>query len=337
MEEIELRRRDVLGALSVAGSAGAMVGGGTAAAFTDRESLMDNYLSAGTLNLNVDWAADGGSTGSSTGDAPIGLSIGPDESGVVHFDVSLPENGPNNPAFGWLRLSCPTPSDLTDALEIELRYDCEGSEATIATGSLGEVASALRNGVVLDGNCNGSTTSGDQACIQPGEPIELALEWELDGGFEGESETDLTLTFAGRQCRNQDGSVNPFAGSQPDPCTQDEEGPAISWVAFCAGRVETFDADELDFSVAGDTLTLASAPETLETVVLKYGTEMRVFETPGTSGTFSTTSGGVTYSAQGNSFDGTDRTNSTPCPDMCGLKYEGESGFETPERKGCSE
>lgn len=338
MEEVELKRRDVLGAMSVAGSAGAIFGSGTAAAFADRESFVNNLLSAGQLDLEVDWSVDGGPSGSSEGDTAIALSLDEgDDSGVARFDVSLPENGPNNPAYAWLRLSCPFPSELLDDLAVELRYDCQGPDATIASGSLGEVADTLRNGVLLDGDCDATADPGSQACLQPGEPLGLALEWALDSGFQGTAESDLTLSLAGRQCRNQDGSTNPFAGSHPDPCPELEDGPAISWVAFCAASGETIDTAELDFSVDGDTLTLTSAPATLESVVLKYATEIRVFDSPGTSGTFSTTSGGETYAQQGSGFDGTDRTNSTPCPGTCGVKYESDTGFEPPESKGCSE
>ena len=51
------------------------------------------------------------------------------------------------------------------------------------------------------------------------------------------------------------------------------------------------------------------------------------FETDDTDGTV--------YEQSGNGFDGTDRTNSVPCPDCCELKYEGPD-FDSPESKRCS-
>jgi hypothetical protein len=81
---------------------------------------------------------------------------------------------------------------------------------------------------------------------------------------------------------------------------------------------------------------LTDAPESLGAVVLKYGTEIRVFGDPGAAGVFTTAEGGTVYQQQGSGFGNTDRSNPDPCPGVCGLKYEVDDDVGSPEAKGCS-
>jgi predicted ribosomally synthesized peptide with SipW-like signal peptide len=52
---IELTRRKILAGVGAVGAAGAGVGMGTSALFSDEEGFEDNVLTAGTLDLKVDW------------------------------------------------------------------------------------------------------------------------------------------------------------------------------------------------------------------------------------------------------------------------------------------
>ena len=52
---IDLTRRKVLGSIGAVGVAGAAAGYGTTAYFTDEESVENNTLTAGALDLKVDW------------------------------------------------------------------------------------------------------------------------------------------------------------------------------------------------------------------------------------------------------------------------------------------
>jgi len=54
-ESLDLTRRKVLGSIGVVGVAGAAAGYGTTAYFSDTESIQNNTLSAGALDLKVDW------------------------------------------------------------------------------------------------------------------------------------------------------------------------------------------------------------------------------------------------------------------------------------------
>jgi len=53
--DIELTRRKILAGLGAVGAAGAGAGFGTTALFSDQESFTNNQITAGTLDLKVDW------------------------------------------------------------------------------------------------------------------------------------------------------------------------------------------------------------------------------------------------------------------------------------------
>jgi predicted ribosomally synthesized peptide with SipW-like signal peptide len=54
-QSIELTRRKILGSLGAVGAAGAAAGYGTSALFSDTESFENNQITAGELDLKVDW------------------------------------------------------------------------------------------------------------------------------------------------------------------------------------------------------------------------------------------------------------------------------------------
>ncbi|TKX53989.1 hypothetical protein EXE44_17105, partial [Halorubrum sp. SS7] len=52
---LELSRRKILAGMGAVGAAGAGAGIGTSALFNDTESFEDNQLTAGSLDLKIDW------------------------------------------------------------------------------------------------------------------------------------------------------------------------------------------------------------------------------------------------------------------------------------------
>jgi hypothetical protein len=333
MKEIEISRRQVLATVGTAGGAGALTGSGAAAYLSENVSFTRNEILSGSIDLRVDWDVDDGDAGSSEGDVTVPIELTDENrSGTATFDVLLPDDGSNNPAYGWFRMTCPEITELVTDLEVALSYACNRSTIDIAAGTLCEVAEDLRNGLALDPECDPDVDPTGRKCLQPGEPVTLVLEWELGDGFKGKDETALTFDFVASQCRYRDGTENPFPEAQSCDCP---DGHAISWVAFCGEYGEPYDEDDFEFDVTVDTLTLHDAPDTLDSVVLKYATYIRVFENPGTSGVFTTTSGGTEYDQDGSGFEGTDRTNAEPCSDGCGLKFEGDDDFDSAESTGC--
>lgn len=340
MDDIEISRRQVLATVGTAGGAGALTGTGTAALLSDELSF-ENSVTAGAIDLRVDWDVDGDGSGTSEGTATIDVDLTEENrTGRATLDAVLPDDGSNNPAYGWMRLACPEITELVTELDVDLYYECgDRTESLVpdTAETLCEVANALRNGIPLDPRCITDVQLGDQQCLQPGDPVRIVLEWELGENYEGDDQTSLEFSFFGRQCRHRDGTDDPYPEVPECDCPT---GPAISWVAFCAEDGTSFTADQFEFDVAVDTLYLKSAPDNLDTVVLKYASYIRVFENPSVPGTYETdrdSSLDNVYEQQGNGYKGTNRTNSDPCPDGCGIKFEGDDDFETAESKGCSQ
>ena len=113
-EKYELSRRKALGGLATIGLAGAGAGLGTSAYFSDEESFANNQLTAGELDLVVDYwtsvdqGAATGNTGSTTGSGQIqgdGSAVGeyqiadvkPGDSGKLVFCPKIVDN----PAWLW--------------------------------------------------------------------------------------------------------------------------------------------------------------------------------------------------------------------------------------------
>ncbi|WP_255151898.1 DUF7467 domain-containing protein [Halorarius halobius] len=224
----DLSRRRVLAALATAGGAGAFAGGGTAAMFGDRETLAAT-VQAGAVDLAIGYRvlsgpnADPGVERVVDGPAvrlPVSeLSAGTD-AGSVLLQVMLPAvpGGVNNPTVPWLRTLCPPASTLGELLFVRVSYaDCETGArgGQLVSGSLREVADALRNGVPLD--ADPATAAFD--CLT--DELCLLVEYELDG-YLGSDATDLSLELYGYQCRHTDPTVSPFAPTEPcpagDPC-----------------------------------------------------------------------------------------------------------------------
>ena len=85
MRDNQLSRRKVLGALATTGGAGALVGTGTGALFSDEETFTNNGITAsksvaGVVDVDVEANVLKGGTG-------------------VIYDITLPEKVNNNPAY----------------------------------------------------------------------------------------------------------------------------------------------------------------------------------------------------------------------------------------------
>jgi len=157
-EKFELSRRKALGGLATIGLAGAGAGLGTSAYFSDEESFADNELTAGELNLLVDYwtSVDQGSatgnTGSTAGSGTIDgdpattqyqiADVKPGDSGFLVFCPKIVDN----PAWLWVASSGVT--DFENGMtEPEMEVDDSGpadipTEETNGEGD-GELSEAI--------------------------------------------------------------------------------------------------------------------------------------------------------------------------------------------------
>ncbi len=224
----ELSRRELLAGITAAGGSGALVGSSTAAVLSDRESFLDDFVSTGTLDLVVVWEAREDGSGSSEADDSVSLDLDGD-GGTIAFSVVLPDDGENNAAYGWFRLTCPGPDvDFADSVDVVLRYE---DGARIAEGTLLEVADQLRNGVALYPGGDPTVPVAERDCLEPGETVGLILEYSFDDGpGRGSGDPNERVTFdldvVGRQCRNRDGTTDPF------PAVESCDGPGGKGISF---------------------------------------------------------------------------------------------------------
>lgn len=218
-----LSRRGLLGALAV-GSVGGLAGHNAVALLSDREAMAPE-LTTGLVDIVVEYWRDLGPDGPDLS-APDGVGDGTTLAGQVEglstdepvrdlFRISLPQDrgGTNNPARIWLRADCPEATMLGELLTVNLSYsDADGTAGpTIASGSLREVADTLREGVRLAE----SPPVDESGCI-PDELFVLA-EYEL-AAYVGSESVALPLDVRAVQCRNTDGTHNPFGASDDEPC-----------------------------------------------------------------------------------------------------------------------
>lgn len=227
MGEREITRRKLLAGAVAVGGTGVTVGTGTATVLSDSQPFSDTTVSAGTFDLAVDWSTDDAS-GSSTGGAAIPLSLSPDDpSDTVGVSVSLPTDRSNNPGYAWMGAVCPADDDLLERLQVTVRYaDCDG-DCTVFEGTLAELGA----GTHIDGTGE-SVSAGDQACLQPGSPVDLAVEVELDPYGSGGT-AEIEFVFVATQCRKNE-PTNPFPAADTGcPTSTGETEEAFSFIGFC--------------------------------------------------------------------------------------------------------
>jgi len=214
-ERFEISRRKALTALGTIGVASAGAGLGTSALFNDTESFEKNILTAGTLDLLVDYYSywDQGSAGSGTvagtadGEA-VTAELGdvkPGDSGLIAFCPRIE----TNPAYLWMcgaltdssestgsipDYTEPEPVDengegeLEENVLVDVNY-CEVGEVgegfdpsdvtTVATawsGTLAELLVLSQTGLPLDGD---ATVSDGMGFPNPGEQV----EFDPDGNY----------------------------------------------------------------------------------------------------------------------------------------------------------
>ncbi|MGB9986738.1 SipW-dependent-type signal peptide-containing protein [Salarchaeum japonicum] len=212
-----LSRRKVLGGLGAVGLASAGAGLGTSAYFTDTESLNNNTLTAGELDLVVDWVTgvDQGSatpaqpTASGTIDGnPSNYSyevsdVKPGDSGVLAFCPKIVDN----PAWLWFGSDGVTDYE-NEQSEPEAEVD---ATAGAEEGELSEsiiVSVAYADSVAIE---DGEVVCTNEAVLNYPADFTLAdLAAELESGF---------LLDADRSTQEVDAyPASPDAETQTGPC-----------------------------------------------------------------------------------------------------------------------
>lgn len=317
----KVSRRMVLGAIAGAGALGSGVSS-TASILRDESSFEGLTVSAGSLDIETCWE------GGDDCDASLAFSVGPDtEEGSERIEYEIPDD--SNAAYVWVRTPCPEDvCGLYEKLKVTITDGTEGEGGEeVASGSLCEVLSDLHSGVALNG--------GD--AVEPGEERWLNVAWELDSPLAEDDTVDAVgFEFFASQARHvgDPEETNPWAGESCDDvdcegtgeCDDNGDGPdwkGISWVGFCAD--EGIDGD-VDFTIDDGTLSIeGDLPDGIHTVLLKQSTDLYVFGDTD-AGTYAV-GDGEHYPQDRNEFPETDptRSNSTPCPGECGLKYDIEA------------
>lgn len=325
MTRSELSRRRVLGGLATVGTLGALGGAGANAILRDVEGVRNDLVS-GSLDLEV--CVDDGDGCVPVDGQRVDLVVDLDDRdrGSVTVEVTLPATDGNNPGYVWFRTNCPDGrcgiEQATDAT-VRLDADCDGPAAPrkIARGSLCDVLNTLGGGRPLDGDP-----------VQPGRTICLEIEWDLVDDLCEEDRTTVTLEFFAHQARHTGGPERPWTRRECDVrCKPDDEcacdeGPAISFVAFCVPEGVVLEPSDLEFGWRddgeGDPVKIRwQSDVALSTVVLYHGSRGGpVFENfpGGHSGTATVGAGGPARPGQ---------RPSSPAPDgETGIKFEYENG-----------
>jgi predicted ribosomally synthesized peptide with SipW-like signal peptide len=226
MSDKPLSRRQVLGALATAGSAGALVGTGTSALFTDEETFTNNSIEASESAAGV-----------------VDLSVSSHSvSHGLEYHIELPDGQAdvtNNPAHIWLRAACPVPAALACAMYVSIEIECDGHWKEVAHGFAIDVFDELRAGILL---------CPDDPCLEPGATRKLRVEpggvhlgnWWAYG--KPHSPLEVDLEFYGEQCRHGTAADNPFGQPLDGPCTcpgSSTDRQAISYIEFCAEDAST--------------------------------------------------------------------------------------------------
>lgn len=300
-----ISRRTILTGLATVGVAGA-AGGTTTGLFSDEEHSV-GVGTSGTVDLEASWT-DGGD------EASFGTVESAGDGGSEDLRLSVPTSA--NEAYVWARTGCEQCTELEEKLDVTIDLETGDGTTEVFDGTVGEARDALGSGVRLDGT------------LSPGEERVLTVSWELREPLPSDAEVEFAFGFRAIQARNvTDPAAYAPSWNCPEGCGDGSRESSISWVGFCAGSA--LDSDDVEFTIDGSTLELDGAPSNLGAVLLKYGTELAVFENPGTSGTF-VAGEGETFDQQGNGFPDSGRSNPEPCLLEHGLKYEvGEEKWET--------
>jgi predicted ribosomally synthesized peptide with SipW-like signal peptide len=178
----DLTRRKMLAGLGGIGAASAVAGLGTSAYFNDQENFTDNTLTAGTLDLKVDWE---------------NKYWGPlEERSAVYGDAGRPHVN----AY----------ADIGQIIS---------GERVIEEGSLTDVLAELEQGIPLDGDhstvpeVTADDELVDRECFANSTTHCVTLQWELPADVGNEVQSDsvaFDVGFYAEQCRHNDGNANPW-------------------------------------------------------------------------------------------------------------------------------
>jgi hypothetical protein len=311
-EGVRLNRRRLLAAISTVGVVGALTGRGAAAFLTDRETLADNRMTAGSVTLGLD--------GDDTQRTALAFTV--DDYGFEHRDeetVCLGLGDESNPAWVWIR-ACPG-DPRQDALDARLIVDGERAYAGSLGGLLDYLSGTDGGGVLL------TDLVGDGEPVTPGAegavcltiavwaPRALADDPGTVRALKAASPLAVTIDAYAEQTRHVPTPRRPVAGENPsfafpacEPTGGDEgdeagDGFAISNVSLCTST--PVDPGEITWTVrdpeTGADVTgtvdeafvvTVTSPEPIQYVVVKAGLEFRQFDTGGaTTVTVSSTGG----------------------------------------------
>ncbi|WP_144900850.1 hypothetical protein [Halobellus captivus] len=319
------RRKLLYGVAAVGAAAGS--GSGVAAFLTDEERTRSTFA-AGTLDLDVDvQRPEAWSDGSYTG------SIGVHESKTAEFDLSID----TNPAYVWLLTPCPTCEPIESNLDVRLELTSPSAGTVVLfEGSFRSFREQFSSGGPL------STDA-----LPSDEIWTASFTWTLLAPTD--SDIEFGFSFRAVQARHLGNPLDyEFDRPDCDDCPEEPDpecGKDISFAAFCSD--EQIDEDDLSFALkrCGDTdryatLEVTEIPDHVDEVLLKYATNLDVFEYDGESTPFTVTTGGRsedltfvdTYEQQGGEYPESGdppRRNSDPCPGSYWVKVDADGGVET--------
>jgi len=324
--ERRLSRRGLLYGVAAAGAA-ATSGSGVAALLTDEERASASFTT-GALDLDVDVLQP-----TAWRDSAYTASIGVHETATAEFALSIE----SNPAYVWLVSPCPTCEPIEQHLTIRLEVTRSGREPIVLfEGTLRAFRDSFASGGLL------STDA-----LTTGETWTVSLSWTVLAPVDDDVAFDFD--FRAVQARNLE-TPQAFEIERSDcgDCSGEQNGECgkdISYVAFCSDEEITqsdfsFETKECGDSGRMSTLEVTAVPDHVDEILLKYATNLDVFEYDGESTPFSVTTGGSsedlslvdTYDQQGNEYPASGdppRRNSDPCPEKYWVKFETDGGVFT--------
>jgi len=247
-KKLALSRRQILGGLGAVGAASAGAGLGTTALFSDVESFNNNEITAGTLDLVVDYqetysftggdsSGEIGETGGDPGPGPVSgeFSLGdvkPGDDGSIRFCPKVL----GNPGWVWIGVENvsqsggdttepepePDNGELAENIQVDVEY-CDKDGNTLrefnnpVDYTLEDLFKELESGFLLDGeNVNDGSTdaypASDDSDDQQG-PC-LCIDWEVPasvGNVIQDDSVSFDVVFEAVQERNNADPENPFA------------------------------------------------------------------------------------------------------------------------------
>jgi len=203
-----LSRRQILGLVGSAGTAGALTGAATGANLFDRERFTHNVTGGGTFSLSLGCDSKSCSVDQQTVSLDV-LDLEPGDSGEATISITVEDND----GWVWVRTACPEPSALGNKLEMRLLVDEKVDKKLLrdtddkkVAGSLFAVQKQLVDGAQL--------TPAGRNCFTAGESSDLKIEYALPdtvgSNFAGK-ETNTRFQFHAEQCRHNASAVNPFS------------------------------------------------------------------------------------------------------------------------------